>query len=603
MTVQALPSGVVTRFVPRSSTRNKAVIVAGTSNYTHQPDTCSNLVSEISLTPEYRVSFSPKDIIGALFGPFLISSTNNDAQTEMLLIQGSTTKASINGNTHALVAENFYLPGDYFSQVTFSPRITNALCNYDLYVALDGFLSGFYARFYGAFTHATWNLRWKETVILPGSASIPGGFLTETDTPRDSLLPCFSSYVCGQAPQTTAGDGNFDGVPLSIALKSATIMNNLEYDRIQSGKKTALGFSDLNSEIGWDFCSCSDYHLGINIQCASPTGIPTSPDLLFSPAISENKWQLGGGITGHYRVWQSCDDDFSISVYFDGTLIHLFARTEDRVFDLKCAPLSRYILAQHFSSNVEMLGGSVSTIPILTPANVQFAYEVCPVANLTMRSVDVGYKAQTDIVLWLTMHYCGCNVDVGYNFWARSTEMITPSKGAKKCNAFSFNRTNNMWGLKGNVQIFGYIPEDVIGGVPAVAYPLSAMQSNAQLNIAVPNVAMVPGGPLNEISDNPQFAYIDGVPLVANPQIGVPDIDTSIQPILLTDEDIDYGQGLYSTSSTLFAHISVDFANDQWNPYIGCGGSVELGQHTNGSSVICSSLSQWSIWIKCGVAF
>jgi hypothetical protein len=596
---QFVNAAVITRFIPRSQVRDKSVTIAGMTNYTHiyTPDT--KIGGELSLTPEYTTSFRPKEIAVALFGPVIVPNTNNDAQTALILVQGSSVKASSSGNPLALVAENFYLPPNFFSQITIAPHISNFLLNYDVYSNLDCLCDGIYVRFYGALVNTRWNLHFNETLITTGSTAITAGFLAVTDVPATDLLMNASQYFIGLAPAPTAGNGNIDGAPVPLSSNTPTTMNNLAYDRLSNEPLHATRLADIYAEIGWDFCVNPDYHVGIDFIVAFPLGLTPSSQLLFAPCIGDNAWQCGGGLTAHYIWWRSDCDDLTMGIYLDANITHLFKRKQHRVFDIKNAPLSRYLLAERFGPNTENLGGSPTTLPfVFTPADVQFAYQVSPVANIAQRTVKVHYDVQADIVAWFTIQYCCMTWDVGYNFWARSHEKITPTN----TNSFVFDSTNQ-WGLKGNVQLFGY--DDTV--VPVNVFPLSATQSTAQINTSIPNPSII-GDPANDLADAAQLAFIGATPLVANPDTGVPDINTSIQPILLTENSLDYASSLYSSSNKLFTHFNVVCTYKEWCPFIGIGGYVECGIHPShhtkqASNTVHSAVSSWGIWVKGGTTF
>ncbi len=647
---------VVATFVPRAQGRNKYVEDVGVTRYTHEYGMCSNGWGELSIIPEYTRTWRSKNISSCLFGGFLTNNgsssvttnCNDDCSTQTLLIQGSGVT---NRSANALIAENFYLPPDFSSRVEFSPRITNAMVNFDLYIGLDALCSGLYARFYGPFVHTKWNLGFCENVIAAGVASLPGGLIAETDIPRSGLLANFEAYAQGTAPVSTFGNGLFNGAAVgapafgfpapSASLGLSTTMDGLRYARMLQEGKSANGFADLYAELGWDFWMCDDYHLGVNLELAFPTGQKGGSTLLFSPRIGDDKWQLGGGVTGHYNFWCSDCDDFSVGIYLDANITHVFNRTEGRVFDLKGAPLSRYLLAERLSTNSENLVGA-PTPPGTTPnPSVVFAYEVSPVANLTHRDVKIGYGVQADVVAWFNVEYCNFSWDIGYDFWARSREHIGQrDEGCSNSssNGFQFNTTDNQWALKGDAQVFGYFPGSnadsaILPSFNSVAYPLSATQSLAQITCPITNSTATL---VNTGIDSPAVASINPFgaiptirPLASSPLVppALPiAINTSLAPVLLTENSIDYSVRTRGISHTIFTNLSYNFDCGCWMPFLGVGGFAEFGNHSNNdcsatvtcptgsttsssansgcdtTSVRCA-VSQWGIWVKGGVAF
>ena len=62
-------------------------------------------------------------------------------------------------------------------------------------------------------------------------------------------------------------------------------------------------------------------------------------------------------------IWRSEEEDRDVTLYLDATLTHLFKTTQMRTFDLRCKPLSRYMLAMNFtptSENLKVGTGSIT---------------------------------------------------------------------------------------------------------------------------------------------------------------------------------------------------------------------------------------------------
>lgn len=631
-------NGVVTTFVPRSQGRDKAYIVSGQAGKVDLFDMCS-FYANANIGVEYQRSFRPGAIADCLFGPFLIDNatgtTNscNDScnnSSSALLIQGSAVSGT--RNAKALVAENFYLPSDFSSVVSFSPRITNVLVNFDAYVGLDGIMNGLYARFYGPFVHTRWKLGFDEVVTTSGINPAAAGQYSEAAITRANLLANFADYAGGKTINSTTGNA----APAATAV-AATTFDGLRYAQMFTcDTANKNGFAELRAELGWNVWACDDGHVGFNVQMAFPTGPGVKACRLFEPRIGNDKWELGGGMTGHYTFWRSeCEDNSSFGFYFDANVTHLFKGREVRTFDLKNKPLSRYMLAERFASAAQTLTGSATaptiiatppTVPV-TAALFQFANEFSPVANLTTRDVKVSVGVEADIVAWFNLSYCSFSWDLGYNFWGRTREKIhTPStdtnctSDANICRSFVLNNADTKWGLKGNVQVIGFA--GVAGNAPI---RLSATQSLATINGVIANGTLVTGT-INTGADAPQFAFSGtgaNTALVNAPGgvVGTANIETSIQPVFLTEADIDYGTTTRGLSHKVFTNLQYNFEGDCWSPYVGIGGFGEFGSRKNSdcndatttvvttnandcnSSSIRCALSQWGVWVKGGVSF
>ena len=122
----------------------------------------------------------------------------------------------------------------------------------------------------------------------------------------------------------------------------------------ESVDESKTGFADLRFELGWDFLSDDDYHLGIGLQFAAPTGSKREATYVMQPVVGNgNHWELGGVVTGHYVFWRSDDADKHFGFYADANMMHLFKAEEIRTFDLKCKNNSRYMLAAKFKKVTE----------------------------------------------------------------------------------------------------------------------------------------------------------------------------------------------------------------------------------------------------------
>ena len=93
---------------------------------------------------------------------------------------------------------------------------------------------------------------------------------------------------------------------------------------------------------------------------------------------------------------------------------------------------------------------------------------------------------------------------------------------------------------------------------------------------------------------------------------GSDQIKTSIQPILLTRNDIDINSArTRGRSHKIFSHFSHVIILQNSTPYIGLGAEVEFGQRgacmltvqPNEPSCVNTALSFWGVWFKGGIAF
>ena len=360
-----------------------------------------------SITPEYTRTFKDYSLAEALFCDALdCRACNNHCST--FLVQG--TKVD-DRSTRALMAENFYLPTDYSSEVTVQPRIDNFLVDFNFYAGLDEWCNGLYFRVHTPICHTRWNLNFCENIVSEGvlnydpgyfNNALEGTYPNEYGINRGKMLNSFEEYIIG--------NGAINGI-------SDTIFNSLSHARISKCMLTKTRPAEITVALGWNVVNNATGTFGFSIRAAAPTGNRPEACYLFEPIVGNgHHWELGGGINSRWVMWQAKDESDDLSFYFDANVTHLFKSRQCRTFDLVCKPLSRYMLAMKFTKNVEnLVAGDNFTTP-----KYQFTGEYMPVANLTTMPVEVSAAVQADLVLKFAYTHTNFQFDVGYNFWARS---------------------------------------------------------------------------------------------------------------------------------------------------------------------------------------
>lgn len=323
----------------------------------------------------------------------------------------------------------------------------------------------------------------------------------------------------------------------------------LSYTRICDNSCSKNGVADIHVDLGWKFLIDDNFHLGLLLRTVAPTGTRNNGTLLFAPVIGNgHHWELGGGLTSSYLMWhnEECEDRLALSL--DLYVTHLFNTKECRVFDLKNKPLSRYMTAAK----------------IINDANID---TFAPIANITASRVNVRVNAQVDLALWFDFTHKNMTANLGYNLWARSCEKVSCAS-CKKCSSCCPNiliNSDESWGIRD-------FSEDGLTASDATITSLG---------------------------------------------------NADATPVYLTSADLDFrGGATRGMSHSLFGHISYNWFDKINVPYIGLGGSIEFA-HSNGckpaspcesscnSYHACScapccrkvALSQWTLWIKGGIAF
>lgn len=606
----------------RSQGFNAARELVGWQSQINKYDMC-NFYGSFSVAPEYTKSFRPCTIAQYLFNDALVKTCDkesaNSAVCPTIKIQGLDVK---NRDPRALMAENFYLPRDYDSSVTFKPTIENGIVDFNLYLGLDNIAENLYFRIHAPVCYTKWNLHFCENVLNAGNRNTDCGDINNTYTPasdfrntgvyglsRSQLVATFEDYVSNCS--TITGVENIT-------------YNPLNYARMSRCARTKTAVAEVSAALGWNFWNCDDYTLGIQIRGAAPTGNRPRGTWLFEPVVGQGKhWELGGGIDLRWTLSRSCDENKDWTLYLDANITHLFNTRQCRTFDICNKPLSRYMLAMKFTDKVESLVAGDTQAAAIAP-NYQFAKEFAPVANLTTLPVEVSAAVQGELALKIAYTHCNWQFDVGYDFWGRSCEKIcTP------CDCTETVFKDNVWGLKGDAFAFGFRYDATVPNELQPAIPLSTTQSAATIFGAAPlftvpsdNVKRAWSG--TSATDLPLQYHIIGA-LITGPAARWDNSLTSLQPVLLTANDIDFnGARTKSLSNKVFAHIGYTFQDCECvTPYLGLGGEAEFGiadkkfnstQCALGSTAAsvascgkscCSavSLSQWGVWIKGGISF
>jgi hypothetical protein len=582
----------------RSQGRDRVHQMVESVGHVHRPNE-EQWYSSLSAMLVYEKSFRPNKITECFFGSAL--GCERGCEDKFIKIQGSSFLGD-DRDPKALLADYFYLPTDFESNVSFQPRIRTIMADFDYYCDLSGYYSGLYFRVHGPIVHTRWKMGICENIIATGTFSSPAGYFAPGGLTRNQLLQGFTQYAQGCAPNTVTQ--TFADLPFGLNLFAnpiTTVFQPLRWTKIQRESESKTGVAEIRVEIGRRFADTEDHHFGIDLQFAIPTGPRKTSCLLFGPQIGNgHHFELGAGVHGHWNFWKNEDESAVAGFYVDANLTHMFSAHQIRTFDLKNRPLSRYMTAMRFTpaASTEMVNDSLP--------NYQFAYifapaEFAPVANLTTLNVNVSATIQADVVAMLNYTKNNWSFDLGYNFWGRSCEKIDcrttccPNLGSL-CDPLQKNR----WALKGDARVYGFGE----GG----AQGLSATEHCATIHQGTNRVALdFSATDVNSNVDNPGLTnLLSG---------GLFQINQSFQPILLDCNDIDI-VGTRGISNKVFTHVSHTRDYDTWRLHYGIGASAEFGltddccnddlncdDDTACDSCINCAVSQWSVWGKVGIDF
>ena len=628
---------VTPTIINRSQGRDAALKVAGLSEKVHLYDE-DNYIN-VDGTVAYGRSFRAQRLSECLFGDDLINC-------QSIKVQGSDVA---NRDAKAWLADYFYLPPDYDSDFSIDPQVQTVLVNLDLYVGLDEWLEGLYFRAHGPITWSRWDLNFNECCDLEFTGSFREGYFTWDGMDNDQLLNTFGDYASGKSPLSTSGfngaQTNQDDIGVSF--------EGLNYAKIERCSRSRTGFAEVRLELGYNFFQSDDYHLGLNVQVAAPSGSRRMAEFAFDPTIGNgNHWEVGAGVSAHYIFWRAQAEDKFGGFYLDVNLTHINNGREQRTFDLCGRPNSRYMLAEKLghptdflrAGDTTALGGTLTNTTVPT---AQFNGVFAPVANLTTVDVNVRASIQADIAVMANYTTNSWGFDLGYNFWIRSCEKISlPRRPTSDCCPNLCTTEKDTWALKGDAAVFGFMSAASGSGTGALnvndPVALSATQCGATIHKgtnADADVTDCTG--LDNLQncgvDNPKFAYgrafrsdnlnTDQLLVHSTNTTAASDaVKTSLDPKFINCCDINF-QRTKGLSHKIFANINHTWDFEDWNPYFGVGGSVEFAGHSSDDncqttppdcSVACDtssccttdcadcltcSLSQWQIWLKGGINF
>lgn len=554
--------GPKTFFNTRSQGVNAARELAGWQQLINLDRDCS--YGAVSIVPEYSRSFEPMDMAQFLFGccpvlHFSGSKVPNRKKTDIL-------------------ADYFGLPSDFKSTVSFDPRITNFVFDIDWYHGLDSWWKGGYFRIHIPITHTKWDLHLHECGAESVSTATiePAGYWGPD---RIVIKPANKNELYANVRQAFTGTKTY-----------GDLHKPLKYGKIW-GRQLMTRVADLQLVLGWNFWVGEDYHFGLNLRGTVPTGNAPNAEFLFEPIAGNGRHgELGGGVTGHYIFWRSFDECHALGLYVDGNVTHLFDAHQKRSFDFKhnvCG--SRYMLLETFDAPSENL-----FVGPAEPAPSQYQRHLLPAINVTTFDVEVKVAVQADIVAKLSYQRLGLELDLGYNFYARSHEKLERCGCLDGCFAF-----------KGDAQVYGFDPID------EQPVPLSVTQSQATIFGGQGAGNFVPGQEYQNMNaDNPVIASdSNGNLFDLNAQdaatLGLPQqqIFTSNPPILITDADICIKSATMprQISNKIFGYAGYCWDNPEGvDPYFGFGFAIEWA-HV--SAFKDSAYAQWQLWLKTGIAY
>ncbi len=589
---------VITIISPRSQGFDTPRVVSGWDLVTHCP-TQEKFHSTYAVSLEAATSFRPERINQCLFGEDIIRRNAEDNEwKDFIVVSGSQTEKR--SPQKDWLADYFGLPTDFKSLVHFRPRVNNVIVELQTFFGFNNLKKGLYAELFFPVVYTNWDLNMQEIVINPGTNGYVPGYFNTQGVDHDHLVTKFTQYISGCRVPDIAG---------------------LTFQPLQQGKMAkhslrATHAAELRGNLGYDHFIHDLHHVGVKIQVAAPLGNKPQGIYLFEPIVgNQHHWELGLGVTAHAVMWDNPAHEEKVDFFINATLNHLFRSNQRRAFDLQCKPNSRYMLAEKMTSFISdnLTGDNI------TPS-AQFNRQVTSIVNLTTYDVVVRVNVQADVALYCSYTFKNNYWTFGYNAWKRGCENISLKN--------NIHFKENMWAIKGDAQVFGFIgeqntPTDLPIGTPVA---LSATETKATINYGT-NL------PKSGVSEDATERAIQIHNALKNPGINFPQpafagnnqrlvastndltianqINTSIQPIFISCMDIDLNSG--STSG--FSHKMFTHFNHTITTYgrayadIGFGSEIEFGRQAGpppaigDDKCINCALSFWGVWLKGSVSW
>lgn len=175
------------------------------------------------------------------------------------------------------------------------------------------------------------------------------------------------------------------------------------YGKIDGARKKT-GVADIEVKLGYDFICDDCCHAEAYIGGLIPTGNRPKAHFVFEPIIGHNKHGgiMWGGSWG-WQIWENCDSYLHVEMAANGR--YLFQGKEWRSFDVKGKPWSRYMLVY---LDADDAASQAATTGI----------------NVFTRKLKVTPRFMHDLNTALVYTWCNFQAEVGYNFWAKTSEKI-----------------------------------------------------------------------------------------------------------------------------------------------------------------------------------
>ena len=478
-----------------------------------------------------------------------------------------------------ILADYYGLPTDFKSSIRFAPEVKNVTVDFDFYRLLGcGDCKRWSIRINAPVAYSKWALNPCETVIDPGVFDYPAGYMSMHLMSRAELK-----------------NGALD--VLSGEQKFGDLIFPLQYGRFTRCAQSLTRLSDIFVELGYNIVCKPFSEFTVGVHIVAPTGTTSHAVNLFEPQIGNGRhWALGGSLTGRYDFVNNDACNFILSGHLDVYAQHLFKKTQKRSYDLfPHGPGSRYMLMMDMIGSISVAQG-FSPTPFTDLITQQYITRLLYVADATTLDSAIKINVAVDVVAKLSATYGNWYGEVGYNLWARSAETLVCRE----------QLWHNYYGIKGDAQLYGFLPFG-----PYFPIPINATQLCATVRAPQPN-GNTTNNFINSNADNAALLYNIGVGAMmqtdlvsVGPNTGVTaiaQVNGSNQAIVVTDSNINNCSGLSprAISQKLFGSLRYEWQTCRTSPYVVIGAQ---GEWAGKVDCVKTAISQWGVWVKGGVNY
>jgi hypothetical protein len=279
--------------------------------------------------------------------------------------------------------------------VCLRPKIQNFIAELDFVGNWDGYVCGLWTRLTLPVVRTKYDLRVVESA---------GGVAATGDYPTNAVtcgIDAGTPVVFPNLASAWENLGKFGSVPAGEFGKLSGSCNR---------QKTDL--AGIHFEVGYDFHRSETGFFGLGVHVVAPTGTRPNAKLFFEPVVGANRsWQLGVTAQGGYQLWQNCDGNQSLALYFDSIVTHLFASKQRRLFGLTIngasSAGSSYLLLKRFNADGTLADDCLERA-----------------SNLLALESKIKADVMADLAIMLQYDKCNWSTAVGYNFWLRTKEKL-----------------------------------------------------------------------------------------------------------------------------------------------------------------------------------